>query len=197
MAVLEFFETSGRNLLPAEAAAGVRHHVALSIVGIDRTDNGYFRAKVAQEKLIVASGIPYTIIRATQFLELVGGIAGSRADGTSSGCFGVSNPAQFARTRRIYSFIRVIRRDESPRRTVQYPPFGGRRPDFGSLIASGSDPSGTSDLEFSALRPYCQRAHGQRSLLASLGQNSTGALVPSSPSLRLLRTYLDIGARMP
>src|SRR5262249_38277458 len=53
-AVLEFFETSGRNLLPAEAAAGVRHHVALSIVGIDRTDNGYFRAKGAQEKLIEA-----------------------------------------------------------------------------------------------------------------------------------------------
>jgi uncharacterized protein YbjT (DUF2867 family) len=62
-AVLEFFETSGRNLLPAEAAAGVRHHVALSIVGIDRTpDNGYFRAKVAQEKLIETSGIPDTII---------------------------------------------------------------------------------------------------------------------------------------
>jgi uncharacterized protein YbjT (DUF2867 family) len=57
-AVLEFFETSGRNLLAAEAAAGVRHHVALSIVAIDRTDNGYFRAKVAQEKLIEASGIP-------------------------------------------------------------------------------------------------------------------------------------------
>ena len=62
-AVLEFFETSGRNLLSAEAAAGVRHHVALSIVGTDRSDNGYFRAKVAQEKLIEASGIPYTIIR--------------------------------------------------------------------------------------------------------------------------------------
>jgi hypothetical protein len=60
-AVLEFFETSERNLLPAETAAGVRHHVALSIVGIDRSDNGYFRAKVAQEKLIEASGIPYTI----------------------------------------------------------------------------------------------------------------------------------------
>ena len=75
-AVLEFFETSGRNLLAAEAAAGVRHHVALSIVGTDRTpDNGYFRAKVAQEKLIEASGIPYTIIRATQFLEFLGGIA--------------------------------------------------------------------------------------------------------------------------
>src|SRR5213075_727052 len=81
-AVLEFFETSGRNLLTAEAAAGVRHHVALSIVGTDRTpDNGYFRAKVAQEKLIVASGIPYTIIRATQFLEFLGGIAASSAEG--------------------------------------------------------------------------------------------------------------------
>ena len=80
-AVLAFFETSGRNLLAAEAAAGVRHHVALSIVGIDRSDNGYFRAKVAQEKLIKASGIPYTIIRSTQFLEFLGGIAASSADG--------------------------------------------------------------------------------------------------------------------
>jgi uncharacterized protein YbjT (DUF2867 family) len=81
-AVLEFFETSGRNLLAAEAAAGVRHHVALSIVGTDRTpDNGYFRAKVAQEKLVEASGIPYTIIRATQFLEFLGTIAATSADG--------------------------------------------------------------------------------------------------------------------
>ena len=80
-AVLEFFKTSGRNLLAAEAAAGVRHHVALSIVGTDRSDNGYFRAKVAQEKLIVASGVPYTIIRSTQFLEFLGGIAASSADG--------------------------------------------------------------------------------------------------------------------
>jgi uncharacterized protein YbjT (DUF2867 family) len=76
-AVLEFFEISGRNLLAAETAAGVRHHVALSIVGIDRSDNGYFRAKVAQEKLIKASGIPYTIIRSTQFLEFLGAIAAS------------------------------------------------------------------------------------------------------------------------
>jgi len=80
-AVLEFFETSGRNLLPAEAAAGVRHHVALSIVAIDRTDNGYFRAKVAQEKLIKAAGIPYTIVRSTQFLEFLRAIADSSADG--------------------------------------------------------------------------------------------------------------------
>jgi uncharacterized protein YbjT (DUF2867 family) len=81
-AVLEFFQTSGRHLLAAEAAAGVRHHVALSIVGTDRMpDNGYFRAKVAQEKLIESSGIPYTIIRSTQFLEFLGGIAASSADG--------------------------------------------------------------------------------------------------------------------
>jgi uncharacterized protein YbjT (DUF2867 family) len=80
-AVLEFFETSGRSLLAAEAAAGVGHHVALSIVGVDRTDNGYFRAKVAQEKLIKASGIPYTIIRSTQFLEFLGGIAASSVEG--------------------------------------------------------------------------------------------------------------------
>src|SRR5262249_24866911 len=79
--VLEFFETSGRNLLAAETAAGVRHHVALSIVGTDRSDNGHFRAKVAQEKLIKASGIPYTIIRSTQFLEFLRGIADSSADG--------------------------------------------------------------------------------------------------------------------
>jgi len=81
-AVLEFFETSGRNLLAAEAAAGgVRHHVALSIVGIDRSDNGYFRAKLAQEKLIKSSGTPYTIIRSTQFLEFLRGIVASGADG--------------------------------------------------------------------------------------------------------------------
>ena len=85
-AVLEFFQTSGRNLFSAEAAVGVRHHVALSIVGTDRTpDNGYFRAKVAQEKLIEASGIPYTIIRSTQFMEFLGGIAASSADGNMSG----------------------------------------------------------------------------------------------------------------
>jgi len=82
-AVLEFFETAGRNLHAAEAAAGIKHHVALSIVGTDRTpDNGYFRAKVAQEKLIKASGIPYTIIRSTQFLEFLDGIAASSTAGS-------------------------------------------------------------------------------------------------------------------
>ena len=83
-AVLEFFETSGRNLLAAEAATGVRHHVALSIVGTDRApDNGYFRAKVAQENLITASGVPYTIIRSTQFFEFLGGIAASGTVGST------------------------------------------------------------------------------------------------------------------
>jgi uncharacterized protein YbjT (DUF2867 family) len=81
-AVLEFFEASGRHLHAAEAVTGVRHHVALSIVGADRSpDNGYFRAKVAQEKLIEASGIPYTIIRSTQFMEFLGGIADSGTEG--------------------------------------------------------------------------------------------------------------------
>ncbi|HXT09731.1 MAG TPA: SDR family oxidoreductase, partial [Roseiarcus sp.] len=82
-AVLEFFETSGRNLFAAETVAGVRHHVALSIVGIDRSDNGYFRAKVAQERLITTSGVPYTIVRATQFMEFLPDIADSNAKGRS------------------------------------------------------------------------------------------------------------------
>jgi uncharacterized protein YbjT (DUF2867 family) len=75
-AALEFFETSGRNLLAAEAAAGVRHHVALSIVGADRVaDSGYLRAKLAQERLIKASKVPFTIVRSTQFFEFLNGIA--------------------------------------------------------------------------------------------------------------------------
>jgi uncharacterized protein YbjT (DUF2867 family) len=81
-AVLEFFETSGRNILAAEAAAGVGHHVALSVVGADRiSDSGYMRAKVAQERLITGGKVPYTIVRATQFFEFLGGIAASGADG--------------------------------------------------------------------------------------------------------------------
>lgn len=81
-AVLAFFETSGRNLVAAEAAAGVAHHVALSVVGTDRLlASGYFRAKMAQEKLIAASPVPYTIVRATQFFEFVGAIAQTATQG--------------------------------------------------------------------------------------------------------------------
>jgi uncharacterized protein YbjT (DUF2867 family) len=83
-AVMHFFETSGRNLLAAEAAAGVRHHVALSVVGTERlVESGYFRAKMAQEKLIKASPVPYTILRSTQFFEFLSRIAQASADGRS------------------------------------------------------------------------------------------------------------------
>jgi uncharacterized protein YbjT (DUF2867 family) len=81
-AVMHFFETSSRNLLEAEAAAGVEHHVALSVVGTDRlTESGYFRAKLAQERLIEGSSIPYSIVHATQFFEFVKGIADEATKG--------------------------------------------------------------------------------------------------------------------
>ncbi len=83
-AVMEFFDSSTRNLLTAEAAAGVQHHVALSVVGADRmVDSGYMRAKVNQEKLIEAGRVPYSIVRATQFFEFLGWIAGSANNGES------------------------------------------------------------------------------------------------------------------
>src|ERR1044071_5785523 len=81
-AVMKFFDTSTRNVLAAEAKAEVQHHVALSVVGTERLqESGYFRAKLAQEKLIAASAIPYTIVRATQFFEFIGGIAQAGTDG--------------------------------------------------------------------------------------------------------------------
>ena len=81
-AVLEFFETSTRNLLAAEAAAGVGHHVALSVVGTDRlSESGYFRGKIAQEELIKGASIPYSIVHATQFFEFIKSIADAATDG--------------------------------------------------------------------------------------------------------------------
>ncbi len=81
-AVLDFFQSSSRNLLAAETAAGVRHHVALSVVGTDRLpESGYLRAKAAQEDLVKSGPIPYTIVRATQFFEFIGRIADSSTDG--------------------------------------------------------------------------------------------------------------------
>ena len=81
-AVLNFFETSTRNLLRYEASAGVRHHVALSVVGTDRlSESGYFRAKIAQEKLIQESSIPYSIVHATQFFEFLKGLADISSEG--------------------------------------------------------------------------------------------------------------------
>lgn len=84
-AVLEFFEKSTKNLLAGEVAAGVKHHVALSVVGTDgMLDSGYFRAKMAQEMLIKNGKVPYTIVRATQFFEFIDGIAQSNSDGTTT-----------------------------------------------------------------------------------------------------------------
>jgi uncharacterized protein YbjT (DUF2867 family) len=81
-AVLDFFQTSTRNILAAEAAAGVKHHVALSVVGADRLpQSGYLRAKIAQEETVKAGPVPYTILRATQFFEFIGRIADSSTDG--------------------------------------------------------------------------------------------------------------------
>ena len=82
-AVLDFFQTSARNLLAAETAAGVAHHVTLSVVGADRlaAESGYMRAKIAQEELVKGGPVPYTIVRATQFFEFIGRIAESAADG--------------------------------------------------------------------------------------------------------------------
>jgi uncharacterized protein YbjT (DUF2867 family) len=83
-AVLDFFETSGRNIIAAEVKAGVKHHVALSVVGTERLqESGYFRGKMAQEKLIKASPIPYTILHATQFFEFIKGIAAAATDGNT------------------------------------------------------------------------------------------------------------------
>jgi uncharacterized protein YbjT (DUF2867 family) len=83
-AVMEFFQTSGRNLLAAEASAGIRHHIALSVVGADRLpQSGYMQAKVAQENLIKTAAIPYTILRSAQFFEFAGGIAQSATNGKS------------------------------------------------------------------------------------------------------------------
>ena len=81
-AAMDFFQTAGRNIAATEKSAGVRHHVALSVVGTERLqDSGYFRAKLAQERLIAASGIPYTLLHATQFFEFLRGIAASAAEG--------------------------------------------------------------------------------------------------------------------
>jgi uncharacterized protein YbjT (DUF2867 family) len=83
-AVLSFFETSARHLLPAEARAGVKHHVALSVVAADRNpDSGYMRAKLAQEKAIKEGRVPYSIVRATQFFEFLGAIANARTEGNT------------------------------------------------------------------------------------------------------------------
>ena len=97
-AVMKFFETSTRNLLSHEATAGVKHHVALSVVGSERMlESGYFRAKIAQENLIKASSIPYSIVRATQFFEFVKAIADFSTEGNKSAPATCAFPADGSR----------------------------------------------------------------------------------------------------
>ena len=175
-AVLEFFETSGRNLLAAETAAGVRHHVALSVVGTDRTPgNSYFRAKIAQEKLIEASGIPHTIVRATQFMEFLGTIADSATNGNlvslSSGLFqpiasddvaaivadvalatprnGIADIAGPVRAPFNEIIARYLKAVGDPRKVVRDPEaryFGGRVDEF-SLVPLGEARLGQINLD--------------------------------------------------
>ncbi|SFK17854.1 Uncharacterized conserved protein YbjT, contains NAD(P)-binding and DUF2867 domains [Amycolatopsis sacchari] len=130
--VLEFFETSTRNLLDAEAAAGVRHHVALSIVGTDQLpESGYLRAKHAQERLITASGIPYSIVRATQFFEFVGAIAeGSTVDGVVHVPAALIQPVAAAD---VSAFLAEVASGE-PRGTVEL--GGPERFSFAELISA-------------------------------------------------------------
>src|ERR1041385_6026776 len=201
---LEFFETSGRNLSAAEAAAGVRHHVALSIVGTDRTpENGYFRAKVAQEKLIETSGIPYTIIRATQFMEFLGGIAASSADGNivrlspglfqpiaaddvaaivadvalaapRSGIVEIAGPERAPFNEIVARYLKAL---GDPRAVVSDPDaryFGGRVEER-SLVPLGEARLGRIGLDEWLRRP---RAH--REVLASRRQATGGTLPPAS-----------------
>lgn len=110
-AVLDFFTKHERTLLTAEARAGVTHHVALSIVGTDRSpDNGYFQAKVAQEKLIEASGIPYSIVRSTQFMEFLGAIAdGGAQDGAVHIAPGLFQPIAADDVARIVADVALSR----------------------------------------------------------------------------------------
>jgi uncharacterized protein YbjT (DUF2867 family) len=128
-AVLEFFETSERNLLPAEDSAGVRHHVALSIVAIDRTDNGYFRAKVAQEKLIVASGIPYTIIRSTQFIaadDVAGIVAETALAAPRNGVVEIAGPERASFNEIIARYLKAIGDKREVVRDPEARYWGGR-----------------------------------------------------------------------
>jgi uncharacterized protein YbjT (DUF2867 family) len=176
-AAVKFFQTSTRNILAAEAAAGVRHHVALSVVGIDRlADNGYFRAKLAQEELIRSSSIPYSIVHATQFFEFLKGIAD---DATSGGTVRVA-PVMFQpmaaedvarmvssvalgtpingivetagpEPYRLDEFVRIgLRAQKDPREVVTDP----KAPYFGSVLSERSlmpgDDARTGNVTFQA-----------------------------------------------
>jgi uncharacterized protein YbjT (DUF2867 family) len=172
-AVMEFFDKSTRNLLAAEKTAGVGHHVALSVVGADRmTDSGYMRAKVHQEGLIEAGGVPFTIVRATQFFEFLGGIAGNgdgdirlptapmqplAADDVASALADIApkTPAASGRSR---SHGRS-RRPRSPGswRTTGEPPSGRSKP--GSMASRPTRPTAISSTPSASRRRTIARTN--------------------------------------
>jgi uncharacterized protein YbjT (DUF2867 family) len=147
-AVMAFFTTSGRNLLLAESEAGVRHHVALSVVGAERLpDNGYLRAKLAQEELIKLSGIPYTIVRSTQFFEFIDGIADAS---TQSGVVRVS-PAH----------VQPVASDDVAALVAKVATMA---PMNGTIELAGPEPISLDDL----LRRYLQAKRDPRSVVAEV-----------------------------
>ncbi|SOZ20056.1 conserved hypothetical protein; UDP-glucose 4-epimerase domain [Cupriavidus taiwanensis] len=175
-AVLHFFETSGRNLAAAEKAAGIAHHVALSVVGTDKlAQSGYFRGKIAQEALIRNAGIPYTIVRSTQFLEFLGGIAESGADGDAirlssaaiqpiasddvaeavadqaladpaNGIVDIAGPQRFALSELVQRYLAAI---DDPRKVVvdAKARYFGAELDDGTLVPEGPARLGKTSFE--------------------------------------------------
>jgi uncharacterized protein YbjT (DUF2867 family) len=156
-AVLDFFEKSGRNLLAAEAIAGVGHHVALSVVGTERLlTSGYFRAKMVQESLIKSSPIPYTIVRATQFFEFVGGIAQSATDGQTVRL----SPALFQpiASSDVAAFVAEA---------AVVPPLNG------TVEVAGPEPIGIDE----AVREYLSANHDSRTVTTDANANYFGVTV--------------------
>jgi uncharacterized protein YbjT (DUF2867 family) len=174
-AVLDFFTKHEKNLLDAEARAGVRHHVVLSIVGTDRSpDNGYFRAKVAQEDLIKKSGVPFTVVRSTQFMEFLGSIADAGQKGGSvniahglfqpiaaddvaafvaeaataaprNGTIEIAGPERGPFDEIVRTYLRMMGDERRVETDPQAPYFGGRVEQF-TLVPTGEAKLGRTKL---------------------------------------------------
>ena len=156
-AVLNFFQTSGRNLLAAERNAGVRHHVALSVVGTDRLlESGYFRGKMAQEELIQAGQVPYTIVRSTQFFEFLGGIVQSGTDGST--------------VRLSPAFIQPIASDDVADAVAE---LALAAPVNGTVEIAGPERVPLAEL----VRRFLQAKHDPRSVVEDAGARYFGALL--------------------
>ena len=156
-AVLDFFRTSGNNLLAAERAAAVSHHVALSVVGTDRLlESGYFRGKMAQEELIKAGSVPYTIVRSTQFFEFLGGIAQSGANGST--------------VRVSPAYFQPIAADDVAGALCD---IAIAEPVNGTVELAGPESVRLSDL----VRRFLQEKHDQRSVTEDVQARYFGALL--------------------